>query len=187
MIITQTTQRRNKPAQYWFIFLLGFSLILFSCYTAEDKEWQPSKISNTLQQLFPADSVLLLHQAAAAADKSDSIGLPVPLFKAFIKEKNATGYEFIFYFYAGNPNDTAIFIPLMKSIMIHDIKVSMGNKTPDYLVTMPFFDSTGANKMLAIALSAASTKDSVYLSGKQRQILTAFGLKAISAKPALVK
>lgn len=180
--------RINTPVLYWLILLPGFCIILFSCYTVQDKVWNAGKISTTLQQLFPApNAVLLLDSATAATDQSDSIGLPTPLFKAFIKEKNAAGYEFIFYFYAGSPADTAVFIPLTKAIMIHDIKIGLGKKAPDYVVSLPFFDSTGAAKMLAIALSASSTKDSVYLSGKQQEILTAFGLKSISTKPALTK
>lgn len=159
-----------------------------SCSSPADTAWDAKNITATLHQLFPAaDSVFTISSAEAAADKNDSIGLPVPAFKAFVKEKDMPGYEFMFYFYNSSPADTALFIPLMRLVMIHDLKTALGNKEPGYLLTMPFFDSTGKDKMMAIALSAFTTKDSAYLSGKQKEIITAFGLKAISHKPSLVK
>ena len=155
---------------------------MFSC-TGNDETWDAAGISSKLHQLFPlADSVIVL-DATQATNKIDPLGLPIPDYKAFIKEKNMPGYECIFYFYNSNIMDTAVFIPLMKAVTMHDLKTAFSAKEPGYLVTMPFFDSRGEDRMMSIALPAVSEKDSAYLSGLQKEILTAFSLKAITVKP----
>lgn len=158
--------------KYLLILILFF--LTMSCTHNDNNGWQQKNIDIKLHELFPnADSIKF--STTETAEDIDSIHLPTPVYKVFVKEKNAINYDYIFYFYEIYFKDT-MFSNLFKQIIIHDLKTGFGTKKADYLLTFPQFDSTNGNNILVFAASLINNRDSAYLDNKQKEISKSFGL-----------
>lgn len=125
---------------------------------------------------------MVIEAIAAANDNGDSVNMPHPLFKAYVKENKSSYYDWVFYFYEGSIVDSSFIAPVMQAVMVNALKTGLGTKHPGYILTFPYYDSTGTGRVLVPGLSLLTQKDAAYMAAKGDVIMKAFGMFSKSGR-----
>jgi hypothetical protein len=157
-----------------FTLLSAISILFSACVNSS--KWTRGDIDKKLKEVFPgAKAIRVLDSVECKRMKSDTMNLPLPVYKALITEKDYSGYSFIFYFYNASLQDTSTFADVFRSAMIHDIVAGLGTKKVEYVYGVPQFDKTG-DKLIVYAALFALPK-SYDLSNRENAIRKVFNLQ----------
>ena len=111
---------------------------------------------------------------AIKKDRPDIFDMPLPVYKASIKEEKDTVDRFIFYFYDIPELDT-IFKTIFGRVMINHLRAGFGTAKANYVFATPQFDRTG-KKLIVYAVSL-SIADEKYVGDKEKKIREIFELQ----------
>jgi hypothetical protein len=158
----------------YIIYLLLSLALVSSCM--KEKNWDRHNIKVKLKAIFPNSAkVEVLDSTEYRLVRSDSLQMPPPAYKAIIREKEYEGYSFILFFYNSGIEDTAVFGPVFRALMITDLSAGFGTRKQEHLLAMPAFNKS-ATKMVAYAI-AVGFPDKGHIVEMENKIIAVFDLQ----------